>query len=592
MLKNFSNFFKILLVLLLALMMIGYWKTYIFQAFSAPPYPSYKEYGHLYVYVTDSCGRLLLDVRLYVYKGDSLIILQKINGSIVLRLLEGSYKIKVEKEGYTVFSENVYIAKNKCLTLKVILKPAIEIAGSIPLNLTLQGYQEKRLELEVHNNGNWEEEVKLLIMLQDPQLIIPVIQVDDKQIVNNSIIRIDPKSSIDLVLKLLSLNNCGKTHIAIVLEYRGIRISRNFTITVTKCPLRLFKTSVRSINASPGKELLLTLYLSNPTWLSETFILRCKAPAGWIANLSYNDNEVGEIFLEPTSNVELKLKISIPFDIPNGVYRIVLNAEGKTTNMSETMVLEINIKDTVNPLYIKLEKAYLDVSAGSIAKYPVIILNRYSRNLLLNFSVKDLPSNYLFWIEDESGNRLSSIYIRSEEEIRIYICVRTPEEASVGTFNFRFIVSSNNRENSVNLYLSVIGKYDIDIVNENFLLEVYSGEEAIYDLKVKNTGSLELTNITFQVVECPQVVNVTVMPEEIMMLKPGETRSFKLIVKTEGPAGDYYLLFRVKTDQFSTITYGLRISVRQREINIFIAISIVLIILIILVVVYKKYGRR
>ncbi|OYT55697.1 MAG: hypothetical protein B6U76_05345 [Desulfurococcales archaeon ex4484_217_2] len=583
-----------LFISLLTFILTSSWSTYILLGIPLSTSPLFEKYGYIYIYITDPYGKFLLDAKLYIYKGGSLIISRKVSGSISLKLQEGSYKIKVEKKGYVDFSENVYISKGTKLTLKAILKPAIEIAGSVPLNLTLSPYREEKLSLKVHNNGRWEEEVKLMIMLHDPPLIIPVIQVNGKQIVNSSIIRIDPKSSIDLELTLKSLNNYGKTHLVIVLEYRGIKISRNFTITIAKDQLKLFKTPVNSVTASPGKELTFTFYLLNPTWFSETFVLRCKAPTGWMVNLLYQDNAIEEISLEPASSAELTLRVNIPFDVSNGTYIIALIAEGKTTNMNETMVLKIVVKGACNVLSIKSEKPYLGVNVGSLAKYPVVVLNRYSKDLLLNFTVKGLPSNYPFWIEDESGNRLSSLYLRSGEETKVYLCIKIPEDAPISTFSFKFIVSSSNQENSINLYLNVVGKYNIDIVTENFLIEIYSGGEAIYNLEVKNTGSLELTNITFDVVKCPQDMNVTVTPKEIMMLKPGETCSFKLVVKLKQsiPAGDYYLLFRIKTDQVSTITYGLRISVRQRETIIFIATSIILIVLIILVIVYKKYGRR
>ena len=523
-----------------------------------------------------------------------MFISRKISGDISLRLPKGSYEIKVEKEGYTSFSENVYIAKNKRLALQVTLKPALEIAGSVPLNITLHRYQEGKFKLEVRNNGRWEEEVKLAVTLHGPPLVTPVIKANGKLVINGSTIRIDPKSSVNLELTLRTLDNCGETHVAIVLEYREIRVSRSFTITVAEDQHELFKTAVCSVTASPGEELSLTFSLLNPAWFSETFLLRCDAPAGWTVNVSYEDNAIKEITLEPASSIELTLRVKVPFDVHNGTYRITLKAEGKTTNMSETKVLEIVIKGAYSTFLVKAEKVYLDVNAGFLAKYPLVILNRCSKNLLLKFRVNGLPSNYPFWIEDENGNRLPSLYIIRGEEIKVYLCVRIPEESPVNTFNFSFIVFTSNQEYSINLYLNVVGKYDIDIITENFLLEVYSGEETVYNLEVKNTGSLELTNVTFKVMKCPQDLNVTVRPKEITMLRPGEISAFELRIKVKQgiPVGDYYLLFRIESDQVSTITYGLRISVRQRETSIFIATLVMLLVSIILIVVYKKYGRR
>ena len=585
-------FFYFLPILLLILTLTCSWSVCVPQGI--PPSPSSREeYGYLQISITDPHGRFLFGAVLYVYKGGSLFISRKISGGTSLRLPEGSYEIKVEKEGYASFSESVYIAKGKRLALQVTLKPAIEIAGSAPLNITLHRYQEEKFKLEVRNNGRWEEEVKLAVTLHGPPLVIPVIKVNGKQVVNCSIIRIEPKSSVNLELTLRTLDNCGETHVAIVLEYREIKISRSFTIKVTEDQQELLKTAVYSITASPGEELSLTFSLLNPAWFSETFLLRCDAPAGWTVNVSYEGNAVEKITLEPASSIELALKVRVPFDTLNGTYRIALKAEGKTTNMSETKVLEIVVKGAYSVFLVKAEKVYLDVSAGSLAKYPLVVLNRCSKNLLLKFRVDGLPSNYPFWIEDENGNRLSSLYIRRGEDVKVYLCVRIPEESPVNTFNFSFIVSSSNRESSVNLYLNVVGRYGIDVVTENFLLEVYSGEEAVYTLEVKNVGSLELTNVTLVVVKCPEELNVTVEPEEVAVLRPGESNFFKLRLNARGmPAGDYYLLFRVQSNQVSTITYGLRISVRQKQTNIYIATVAVLLVLTALIVIYKKYGRR
>jgi len=199
-----------------------------------PSPPPREEYGYLHISVTDPHGRFLFGAMLYVYKGGSLFISQKISGGTSLRLPEGSYEIKVEREGYASFSESVYIAKGKRLALQVILEPAIEIAGSAPLNITLHRYQEEKFKLEVRNNGRWEEKVKLAVTLHGPPLVIPVIKVNGKHVVNGSIIRIDPKSSVNLELTLRALDNCGETRVAIVLGYREIGISISFTIKVAE----------------------------------------------------------------------------------------------------------------------------------------------------------------------------------------------------------------------------------------------------------------------------------------------------------------------------------------------------------------------
>lgn len=89
-------------------------------------------------------------------------------------MLEGSYEIKIEKEGYVGFSENVDMAKGKRLALQVTLKPAIEIVGSVLLNIIPHRYQEEKFKLEMHNDGKCEEEVKLAVTLHGSHDMIRV----------------------------------------------------------------------------------------------------------------------------------------------------------------------------------------------------------------------------------------------------------------------------------------------------------------------------------------------------------------------------------------------------------------------------------
>ena len=168
------------------------------------------------------------------------------------------------------------------------------------------------------------------------------------------------------------------------------------------------------------------------------------------------------------------------------------------------------------------------------------------------------------------------------------------EDARVSIFNFTLKITADNITLYRTLYLDVTGRYGLTVETEEFSIDTYAGEEVTFDFTLKNTGTLTLTDVTCILESVPEGFEVEITPEKVSILKPGESITFTLTITVDPTksVGDYYILLKGKANEVSTITYGLRVIVRQRETMLIVAAVVVIVVALVLVYVYKRYGRR
>jgi uncharacterized membrane protein len=146
----------------------------------------------------------------------------------------------------------------------------------------------------------------------------------------------------------------------------------------------------------------------------------------------------------------------------------------------------------------------------------------------------------------------------------------------------------------LSLTLGILGFYSMSYETQNFYTETTAGSKSTFLIEVKNTGYSILTNVRPVITSVPKNFKVDYTPEAVPLLKPQERALFTLRIETDADinAGDYFVSFRIKADQYSLPERDIRIFIRQRMEMLLIGIVITVILLTILFYVYRKYGRR
>ena len=591
--KRISSIFQLSLTLLILLLISLNLIT------AQPKVPRGEEeeekYGYLSLTTINTNNEFIKGAVLRLYKGSDLYKIYEIDTSnIILRLPEGSYQIRVERRGYKDYIERVFIEEGKTVKIYAVLIPTVNIIGPSIQSILLPFHEKKSLSIEIVNEGKLSQEV-LLVMTTNSSIVLPILKHSGVEISNNTSMVLEPNRPLKLNLELVPISDSGTSSISIHLYYEDIEISRNLIVTLTKESLDLLRLNILSLSSEPGAKIELTAHLKNPFWSDEKFTISSSAPTGWNVSVKYRGIPIHTLVLEPNEVVELKVCIEIPEDVSEGVYNVLLRTEVAHRGFSEEKSLTVAIgREVRRELSLEVQRSHVYANIGSRAKYKLKLVSRGYEELLVRLSVENLPEALSYWFEDEVGNRISSIYLHDDSGCTIFLCVQVSEDARVGIFNFTLRITADNITLYRTLYLDVTGRYGLTVETEEFSIDTYAGEEVTFDFTLKNTGTLTLTDVTCILESVPEGFEVEITPEKVSILKPGESITFTLTITVDPTksVGDYYILLKGKANEVSTITYGLRVIVRQRETMLIVAAVVVIVVALVLVYVYKRYGRR
>jgi len=344
----------------------------------------------------------------------------------------------------------------------------------------------------------------------------------------------------------------------------------------------------------PGGLVSFQVKLTNPTLLDQTFkILIGSLPSGWKGYVKTAEGEkVSLINVAKGSSVMLRIEVSVPNNASDGVYDIILLAE--SSEISESIMLRIEVQSPLVEIGLKAIPPYLDVYSGSKAKFKIQVSNTGGRDELLNITSLGLPEEFKVKFEDSGGNEITAIYVEAGATKEFFVVVSVPTEVGLGSRKFAVSVFNADVEEGADLTLNVLGLYKIAITNTNFYTTLNVGGEGTFTLNVKNTGSMEVTNVRVLSTSIPEGFTINISPESISSLKVNQEGSFTITIRSEPNvnAGNYYIDFNFLSDQTEKTYFTLRVEVFQTMNWLLYAGIGIVIALAFLVIIYRKFGRR
>lgn len=344
----------------------------------------------------------------------------------------------------------------------------------------------------------------------------------------------------------------------------------------------------------PGGVSKFQVDLINPTSLDQAFKISVRGlPSGWDAKVKTAEGELVSIVnVRGGSSITLVTEVSVPSDANTGVYDITFTAE--SPELSESIELYVEVQSPLIKISLNAIPPYLDVYSGSKAKFKMQVSNTGGKDELLNITSLGLPEEFKVKFEDSGGNEITAVYVEAGATKEFFVVVSVPEDIELGARKFTISVFNAEVEEKADLTLNVLGLYRIVIMNTNFYTTLSVGGEGTFTLNVKNTGSMEVTNVRVKSVSVPEGFTIDISPESILSLKVNEEGSFTIIISSDPNinAGNYYIDFNVLSDQTEKLSFTLRVEVFQTTNWLLYAGIGIVIALVFLVLIYRKFGRR
>lgn len=192
------------------------------------------------------------------------------------------------------------------------------------------------------------------------------------------------------------------------------------------------------------------------------------------------------------------------------------------------------------------------------------------------------------------GSQVTSINLEPGKSESINVEAKAAHDAAPKKYTFPIKATSGNDSMELELEAVVEGAYDMELTTPSGRLngEITEGKNTEIHLKVKNTGSLLLNEISLSS-NTPPKWEVSFSPSELEQLAPGKSADViaTLSVPDKTLAGDYVSKFTAKNSE-STSSATYRMTVKTSILSGSIGVLIILIAVGFVYTLIQKFGRR
>jgi uncharacterized membrane protein len=540
--------------------------------------------------IVDVDGKSLESVEVRVYSGGSLVTrtYSSSNGVFSLNLESGMYEIQLEKRGYEARSMIVSIPFSGykdigLIVLDYSLKFTISLTSlrvksmaevSIPVTICNKGFQDELVEIQVETPEGWEAGV------YSGSAQIWGLRLTQNEIQN-------------LVMKIRVPFNASGQYELKARALGSTKQENTVSIYVEKAEPQILVSNYLTAQGLGGSTVTFELTIRNPLTKRFTAQISVMTPSSWVGSIVREDGRrLYDVSLDAGESLRALLKISVPENAQPGNHEVRVCAISQEFVSSFSFYI-IVARGTVEPKAYT-DTPYVESYAGSSAKFPIEVENTGESDGVVSINVTQLPIGYPWKLSDLSGNILSKVYLKPSEKRRLNLIVEIPPLAEPQTIPFMLEACTQESSSRLNLTLGVLGFYSMSYETQNFYTESTAGSTSGFIIEVKNNGYSFLTNVRPEIINVPDKFKVEYSPEVVPLVKPQEKVVFTLRITTDADinAGDYFISFRVKSDQYSLSTMSLRVFIKQRVEVFFIGIAIAAILLTFLYIIYRRYGRR
>ena len=330
-------------------------------------------------------------------------------------------------------------------------------------------------------------------------------------------------------------------------------------------------------------------------------------PENWTYSFYLKDLQIQGAHLEAGQTATIQLTVDIPLNAVTGRYEFKVVASGNGLHdsysfpVSADLPLTLEIQSPRPQAALSLTTTLPDIIAhvGETLSYPITVTNKRNVGDIFVLAVslpKDWTAAFKATVEGQS-QEVNRVYIEGNKAHELILKVTPPIDVEVGKYSIVVMVTSENYQVTASLQLtaSVLGSYDIEVTNVNFFTDVIAGGKVDYELKLRNIGGSEITNVRVKITgEVPSGFTVSVNPRAVASMTPNQESAFTFSIeaKSDVSAGSYYIDFEVSSDRTEAQKFSLRVDV-QHQVGSVVYIGLIPIIAaVVLFFVYRRIRRR
>jgi uncharacterized membrane protein len=348
--------------------------------------------------------------------------------------------------------------------------------------------------------------------------------------------------------------------------------------------------------AAPGELVRFQVRLKNVLGVESRFNLSLRSlPPGWEAYIRNAGGEyVTEVYLGSGEYVDLAVEVKPSSSAKVGEEHM-LCLEASSYGVSPYILpLKVSLtKPGSEALKLAARFPEVTVEAGKAVQYPITVTNSGGEDRLLLLSA-DAPADWK--IVFKSGVfEVSRLYLEAGKSESLVVEATPPSTVNLGTYTIPIGVRSEDGAVYVEreLKATIMGSYGLRLEASTLLTSVATGGSATLTAKITNTGYTPVTGATL-LVAVPQGWDSSVSPVGVDLLKPRESYTFTVAVKAPGDAvaGDYLLSLTGRSDQVSSDSIQVRVTVTAPTSWGLIGVGVAVVAVAALISVFAKFRRR
>ncbi|MEM2273967.1 MAG: NEW3 domain-containing protein, partial [Thermofilum sp.] len=494
-------------------------------------------------YVVSRDGKPVAGVEVIVYDSNNVVVAStstSADGFFTVPLMPGTYTLKLSKQGYveksiafTVSKTTYYTANLGTIVLDYALSVSLPITAlqlsalgtaTVPVTVSNKGPATENLAIEL--SGNCSLDVKLY---------------SGSAPVNS--LSLGPGETVSLTLKVKA-PYMQPAVCSIFAMFSGSTTQvRNLLVSVVQQPLGLLSSQLEALKAAPGSVLQIPLKISNPLSDPVRAALEISTPPGWGAVVKdATGTIIAQLRLDSGAFTQATLMLSVPREASPGTYPITLTLRGVDPYFIEKLTINVTVASSTPALRLTTPTPFVNTYAGKTAQYQLSLSNLGDSDCVASVAVSGLPQGYTWALKDAQGNVVSQVYLPAGGSLNLYLAVSVPPLAEPGAVSFQVSVTAGSTGDSLGLSLGILGSYKLSYVTQNFYVEMLPGSTSTFQVTVRNDGYSSLTNVKLSVASTPSGFTASVSPQNVLLLKPGNTTTFTVSVTADPTvdAGDYY----------------------------------------------------
>jgi uncharacterized membrane protein len=350
-------------------------------------------------------------------------------------------------------------------------------------------------------------------------------------------------------------------------------------------------TRFPGVDLGPGDSASFPLLVSGPE--GERLALEVTAlPEGWTATLQGSSGLVREMIIDPDSDYNPTLKVTVAEGAPDGDYTVTVTG----TYSSGSVQLDLHLRVLAaasGGIEFTTDYPGLRGAADDSFSFTLQLKNDTPQELLFGLSGEG-PVGWVIDARPEQQTRASTVTLSAGLSGTIKVDVDPPDNAAAGEYTIIARAQAGDEVFEVPLTIEITGNYDMAMSTPGGLLNfnVEAGATVPVDLVVTNNGTAPLSAVTF-VPTLPNGWTVAFDPETLDQLAPGGvvTVTANITAAEDAVAGDYAMAFTARSAEDSAAVQ-LRATVETSAWWGLLGIAVIVVALGALGVVFWRFGRR